>query len=134
MYIVLSMCCPSGATCSYLYKGGGIAPGVRGFIFPPASRMPGKKDFGNYMEWQGHKSYNTSCYIYKTIMLKKLVKLLLCQKNQENFQANNIVAKSDRGKNFIGHIRLTFDFRPCVLLEKKLFLTIYGFLIFRPSF
>ena len=52
-------------------------------------------------------------------MLKKLVKLLLCQKNQENFQANNIVAKSDRGKNFIGHIRLTFDFRPCVLLEKK---------------
>ena len=67
-------------------------------------------------------------------MLKKLVKLLLCQKNQENFQANNIVAKSDRGKNFIGHIWLTFDFRPCVLLEKKLFLTIYGFLIFRPSF
>ena len=60
-------------------------------------------------------------------MLKKLVKLLLCQKNQENFQANNIVAKSDRGKNFIGHIRLKFDFRPCVLLEKKLFLTIYGF-------
>ena len=29
-------------------------------------------------------------------MLKKLVKLLLCQKKQENFQANNIVAKSDR--------------------------------------
>ena len=71
------------------------------------------------MEWQGHKSYNTSCYIYKTIMLKKTGKLLLCQKNQENFQANNFVAKSDRGKNFIGHIRLTFNFRPFVLLEKK---------------
>ena len=82
------------------------------------------------MEWQGHKSYNTSCYIYKTIMLKKTGKLLLCQKNQENFQANNFVAKSDRGKNCIGHIRLTFDFRPFVLLEKKLCLTIYGFLIF----
>ena len=26
MYIVLSMCCPSGATCSYLYKGGGELP------------------------------------------------------------------------------------------------------------
>ena len=33
MYIVLSMCCPSGATCSYLYKGGGITPGMRGLIY-----------------------------------------------------------------------------------------------------
>ena len=46
------------------------------------------------------------------MLKKKLVKLLVCQKNQENFQAHNIFAKSDRGKNFIGHIRLTFPFRP----------------------
>ena len=26
LYIVLSMCCPSRATCSYLYKGGGELP------------------------------------------------------------------------------------------------------------
>ena len=45
-------------------------------------------------------------------MLKKLVKLLVCQKTKKNFQAHNIFAKSDRGKNFIGHIRLTFPFRP----------------------
>ena len=128
MYIVLPMCCPSGAPCSYLYKGGGgLAPGGGGLIFPPASGEPGKKDLGNYMEWKGHKSYNTSCYIYKNIMLKKLVKLLVCQKNQKNFQAQNIFAKSDRGKNFIGHIRLTFPFRPWVLLEKK---TLFDYLRF----
>ena len=135
MYIVLSMCCPSGATCSYIYKGGvGIAPGVRGFIFPPASRMPGKKNFGNYMEWQGQKSYNTSCYIYKTIMLKKLVNCSYVRKTKKIFRQIILLPSLIVENFFIGHIRLTFDFRPFVLLEKKLFLTIYGFLIFRPSF
>ena len=119
MYIVLPICWPSGATCSYPYKGGGgIAPGVRGLIFPPASGIPGKKDLGNYMEWKGHKSYNTSCYIYKNIMLKKLVKLLVYQKNQKNFQAQNMFAKSDRGQNFLGHTAF-ISFSPLSPIREK---------------
>ena len=67
------------------------------------------------------------------MLKKKTGKTASISEKPKNFQSQNIFAKSDRGKNFIGHIRLTFDFRPFVLLEKKLFLTIYGFLIFRPS-
>ena len=85
------------------------------------------------MEWKGHKSYNTSCYIYKNIMLKKTGKLLLCQKNQENFQASNIVAKSDRGK-FYRTYPAYISFSPLSPIREKLFMTIYGFIIFRPSF
>jgi len=47
--------------------------------------MPGKKDFGNYMEWQGHKSYNTSCYIYKNIMLKKTGKTAIMSEKPRKF-------------------------------------------------
>ena len=126
MYIVLSMCCPSGATCSYLYKGGGIAPGVRGLIFPPASRIPGKKDLGNYMEWQGHKSYNTSCYIYKNIMLKKLVKLLIYQKNQK-ILGTKCFAKSDHG-TFYRTYPAYISFSPLSPIREKN--TLYDYLRF----
>ena len=46
-------------------------------------------------------------------MLKKTGKTAsMSEKPRKNFQAQNIFAKSDQGKNFIGHIRLTFPFRP----------------------
>ena len=43
MYIVLSRCCPSGATCSNIYKGGEITPGAKGLIKRIEANKKGKK-------------------------------------------------------------------------------------------
>ena len=43
-------------------RGGKLLQGRRVLYFPGTPWMPGKKS-RDYMEWQGHKSYNTSRYI-----------------------------------------------------------------------
>ena len=66
-------------------------------------------------------------------MLKKLVKLLIYQKNQK-ILGTKCFAKSDHG-TFYRTYPAYISFSPLSpIREKTLFMTIYGFIIFRPSF